>query len=244
MMDVLLRDWASFSREVRRLCDNDPYSGSFVFRGHGQEDYKLSTSFDREVVDSLKKKNDSFSIISKSFKDRAATHLGESLSEDAWLGVAQHYGLPTRVLDWTLSPYVGAFFAISSYLRSEKKTLPTLWVLHKKHVEKTLDKRELRFIGYQPNVDLRIKNQKGVFTEIQDDTACLQTFLHAKGLADCLRKLRISRSIIADAIRDLSLMDISYERLFPGLEGLAKQIWFEFQVELIPAAPGSRRRAR
>jgi len=80
----------------------------FAFRGLSK-DYSLSTTLLRLAngeSEHLKLENN----ILDSFKKYATTAIDKLDNDWYWLTVAQHYGLPTRLMDWTYSPYVALHF--------------------------------------------------------------------------------------------------------------------------------------
>jgi hypothetical protein len=83
------------------------HRSDFVFRGEASADAKLSTSLQRLGGDYASVEP----YLLRNFRKYAPRTAVPQDSIWHWLAVAKHHGLPTRLLDWTYSPYVALHFA-------------------------------------------------------------------------------------------------------------------------------------
>lgn len=118
--DRAVSSMAELIYELNALPNN------FIFRGHADATWPLTSSLERFLgttwTPERARQFEEHSL--DLFKSKYHIYCGSEhvpQSKLAWLSVMQHYGVPTRLIDFTESPYVALYFALESYdPRSEK----------------------------------------------------------------------------------------------------------------------------
>ncbi len=236
MEELYCSSWHSFVETLRSKIyrDTPPIRGRYLFRGQGDAAWPLQTSFDRAFSAYPHGERKS---IEKALLDRFKDYLKadanyHDLAEDeiAVRALAQHHGMPTRLLDWSDSPYAAAFFAFSGHYKAvlSNATLGEYVAIY------ALDREDGAVWDSETGVSVvhpsawknpRLKGQFGWFTYAKTAYATLEEHVALfPGHKDALRKLLIPVLVATEAIPHLDIMGISHETLFPDLYGAVSAV--------------------
>jgi len=173
-------------------------------------------------------------------------HPGDTLE---WISVMRHYGAPTRLLDWTYSIFVAAYFALTW---SDRDQPCFIWAINTRSLNKAANRkvaglkkggkggtdksgRHFRkfFMAKSPKsfvstenpyrMNERLAVQRGVFLCPGNVTQSFEANLKATGNVAAFR-IEILNSYRSHLGEMLHRLNIDREVLFPGLQGLAEAL--------------------
>lgn len=234
-------------------------SGEYWYRGQTNVDWGLETSFlrmtrhltklSKEVIRLEDEARQEFMSKAHLFIDPG--NMGKIKTIPCWWALMQHHGAPTRLLDWSVSPYVAAYFAAHqdgsdrdgavwcfchkrlrrAFVRAYGAEPPDLTATENEDPKVKRLHRALRDPAAKPSVlplefkffsSSRMAEQQGRFT------MCLRPDQDhtciAAVLPTHLKMIIIPHQRKPDFLAELRRMNITAAALFPGVDGLGRSI--------------------
>ena len=235
---------------------NSPKYANWAFRGQVDASWRLWPTITRELQNRdvnphywTRQEHRNIRIF-----QRKAIHFLEKIPDIndifRWMALMQHHGAPTRLLDFTWSPYVAAFFALES-----STTDSVVWAINTFIVgtycfgpkfpegnEVPSPQKAMQYYGFGDTDDVAIgesffKNQRliaqsGTFACPFDLTRPIDDILGQRDNTIAKFVLKGSK-LRQQALNELYRMNITHATLFPDLDGLARSLRYELETHYL-----------
>lgn len=250
--EIRLNDWSHFQEIINDTLGVDSWMPEWFFRGQSNSEWTLQSGLNRILQrNNIYDPNIAFLFEQTTIREFASkSHLfdnfhtkgyGYNSGPAFWLIAMQHYGCPTRLLDWTYSPYNALYFAVSSnfevdgaifcfnenILSNPKNTpeIPSEKVLEIEHIN--LDYLAAFLPSLQNN---RSNFQQGCFTlntnPVLDhqDSIYNKLFHKITDNATPFVKIIIPFEIKLSILKKLKSINVRADILYPDLFGLSQYL--------------------
>ena len=227
MQTIRKRRWTGFKELIHKQMSIPPQErGETWFRGQSDSEWVLQTTLDRFAT--FADSDDRSAVADKLLDDFRQELVGLDPKGQAPQGLAlellaRHHGLPSAVLDWTMSPYIAAFFAFQGALTAQAKAV-AVWALNLGQLSDAPEIEPIRdreLLSFNP----RALSQQGMFLRIRSQASPTESLLD-----EALTKIILPASEYTIALRDLEAMNITARNLFRDLEGAARTAIARFHL--------------
>jgi hypothetical protein len=228
LVPLKVDSWDDFRRCVRGL---EPYR--YVFRGQENNSWRLRTAFHRTQRSDLVRFMEMDVAALHQHLSSLTAHTFNLLSPyeyAAFLALTQHHGYPTPLLDWTYSPYIGAYFAFKrAGAPTEKVRIFVFdrqqWMKDWRQLQRIMPARlHFTIVDALAINNSRLIPQQALSTVTNAED--IEGYISTKEKEDrkYLQAIDLPVTQREEVLRELNLMGINAGSLFPGLDGACSQL--------------------
>lgn len=244
--EIIINDFQEYSKLANDLGVNVGNRYRWNFRGQADSSWQLKPSLLRllDGIDDFKVAGLIEDEVLTDFllkKDLYLPNRQPKLDYDraAWWAIMQHHSCPTRLLDWSVSPYVAAYFAVCNSPHKDgaiwifNATVLTDIMTKQYGTTATIPENNMYYNENCPPIirsiraidSPRLAAQQGVFTvctNIMTDHSAIIDSVFGNYSNQYLMKVIIPSNLKNKILSQLHTMNITAASLFPGIDGLGQ----------------------
>jgi hypothetical protein len=163
MKDIHISDMKEYVDYVNQLPNH------YIYRGHSSQKWYLKSTLERVLDKNFAQDADRFEKYAiKEFESRYHLYDDSNIRPETklqWLSLLQHYGAPTRLLDFSISPYIALYFALEFVDPSSKDDMVVYAIDYRELLSKSIEFIKTQDKAFTYSYSEALANQESIFRD-------------------------------------------------------------------------------